>query len=114
MSKYIYQKGDCYPLMKTANEQRANKDQWREQAELKRWVTIRNEIMKAIDTLWERDGSYVNIWEEHWFPGIENFLEDLQTMGYHVYVGSPERPNNQGRTLKRYCVYLDELPNRKE
>lgn len=113
MSEF-YQAGDCFSELKTANEQRVNKPMWREQLQRKVWCKRRDEIMKAINELWMADGSWVNIWEEWWFPGIENFLDDLQQMGYHVYVGSAERRDNQGLTQKRYCVYLDELPGKKE
>ena len=113
MSEF-YQAGDCFSELKTANEQRVNKPMWREQLQRKVWCKRRDEIMKAINELWMSDGSWVNIWEEWWFTGIENFLDDLQQMGYHVYVGSAERHDNQGMTQKRYCVYLDELPGKKE
>ena len=110
----FYQAGDCFCALKTANEQRTNKSTWREQLQQERWRNRRDKIMKAINELWMNDGSWVNIWEEWWFPGIENFLYDLQQLGYHVYVGSAERRDNQGMTQKRYCVYLDELPGKKE
>lgn len=111
----FYEPGDCFPLLKTANEQIANGEHWREQLQLKEWVARRSEIFKAINELWVTgNSSWVNIWEDWWFPGIEQFLIDLQKMGYHVYVGSPERPNNQGMTQKRYCVYLEALPDKKE
>ena len=111
----FYKSGDCFPLLKTANEQIANGEQWREQLQIKAWQARRDEIFKAINELWMTgNGSWVNIWEDWWFPGIEQFLSDLQKMGYHVYVGSPERPNNQGMTQKRYRVYLEALPNKEE
>ena len=111
----FYKPGDCFSLLKTANEQRANCKHWREQLLIKLWKARRDEIINAINDLWMHEkGSWVSIWEEHWFPGVEQFLRDIQEMGYHVYVGSPERRNNQGATQKRYCVYLDALPNKEE
>lgn len=114
MNDKIYESGECFAELKTANEQRMNKLIWREQAMLKHWREVRNQIMEQVNRLWTVDNSWVSIWEEQWFPGIEAFLRDLQKMGYHVYIGSAERPNNQGQTQNRYCVYLDELPDRKE
>lgn len=114
MDKF-YEPGDCFPLLKTANEQRVNGDAWREHLQLQIWKKRRDEIFLAINELWKTKGrTWVNIWEEWWFPGIEQFLRDLQKLGYHVYVGSAERRDNQGMTQKRYCVYLDELPGKKE
>lgn len=114
MDKF-YEIGDCFPLLKTAKEQRDNGDEWRELLQLQIWRQRRDEIIKAINELWKTKGrAWINIWEEQWFPGIEQFLSDLQKVGYHVYVGSPERMNNQGMTQKRYCVYLEALPNTKE
>lgn len=111
----FYKPGDCFPLLKTANEQRVNGEQWREQLQVKLWQARRDDIIKAINKLWmSKELSWVNIWEEQWFPGIEQFLNDLQQMGYHVYVGSAERMDNQGMTQKRYCVYLEALPDLKE
>lgn len=115
MMNKFYEPGDCFPLLKTANAQLANGEHWREQLRVKAWLARRNEIFKAINELWMTGNhSWVNIWEDWWFPGIEQFLSDLQKLGYHVYVGSPERPNNQGLTWKRYCVYLEALPDKKE
>lgn len=113
MSEF-YQAGSCFCMLKTAKDQRFNKSIWREQLQREIWCKRLDEIMKAINELWINDGSCVNIWEEWWFPGIENFLNDLQQMGYHVYVGSSERRDNKGMTQRRYCVYLDELPGKKE
>lgn len=108
----FYEPGDCFPLLKTAQEQRSNGDAWRERLQLQIWRQNRDEIYAAINELWKIEGrAWVNIWEENWFPGIEKFLSDLQQMGYHVYVGSPERPNMQGTTQRRYCVYLESLPD---
>lgn len=80
-NELIGDSGDCFCVLKTANEQRENKSIWREQLQQKMWCKRRDEVMKAINELWMSDGSYVNIWEEWWFPGIENFLDDLQQMG---------------------------------
>lgn len=113
MSEF-YKEGDCFCALKTANEQRENKDMWRKQLQRKIWCKRRDEVMEAINELWMYDGSCVNIWEESWFPGIDDFLNDLQQIGYHVYVGSADRRDNQGMTQKRYCVYLSELPDKKE
>ncbi len=109
MDKF-YKPGDCFPSLKTAKEQRDYGAQWREQLQIKLWQARRDDIIKAINKLWmSEELSWVNIWEEQWFPGIEQFLNDLQQMGYHVYVGSSE-----GVTQKRYCVYLVALPDLKE
>lgn len=111
----FYEPGDCFPLLKTANEQRVNGDAWREHLQLQVWRKTRDEIFLAINELWKIKGrAWVNIWEEKWFPGIEQFLSDLQEMGYHVYVGDSGRPDNEGTIQKRYCVYLEALPDTKE
>lgn len=111
----FYQKGDCFPELKTASEQRANGDVWREQLQIQIWNQKRDEIYRAINELWKIKGlAWVNIWEEQWFSGIERFLSDLQEMGYHVYIGDSGSPNNQGKVQKRYCVYLEALPDTKE
>lgn len=110
----FYEPGDCFVELKMANEQRTNKLKWREQLQIAAWRETKKDLIEAINNLWRHEGSWVAFCEEDWFPGYEDFLEDLQKMGYHVYVGSPERPNNQGRTQKRYRVYLKALPNKKE
>lgn len=113
MSEF-YQAGDCFSELKTASEQRVNRPMWREQLQRKMWCKRRDEIMKAINELWMADGSWVNIWEEHGFPGIEQFMSDLQEMGYHVYAGSDGCPEGQGQKQRRFCVYLNPIPGKKE
>ena len=114
MGKF-YEPGDCFPLLKTANEQRVNGDAWREQLQLQVWRKKRDELLLAINELWKIKGcTWVNIWEEQWFPGIEQFLSDLQEMGYHIYAGSEECPEGHGQKQRRFCVFLDSIPGKIE
>ncbi len=110
----FYQKGDCFPELKTANEQLSNKDSWREQAKMKEWVRIKRGLFDCINRLWENDNSWVDVWEDYWFPGIEQFMEDLQAMGYHVYAGSDAYLEGNSQKQRRFCVYLNPIPGKAE
>lgn len=90
----------------TAQYQLENRDRWRENARKTRWSHIKGRLIAKIHRLWETDGSYVNFWEEDWFPDTEEFLDELQGLGYHVY-SDLGRPNNSGPTQKRYIITLD-------
>ena len=56
----FYQTGDCFGVLKTANEQRVNKPILRELLQRKLWCKRRDEIIKAINELWMNDGSWVD------------------------------------------------------
>lgn len=99
MSDTFYNSGDCFTDIKTANEQRANKENWRKQVEIQKWVQARNAIVDCINTLWEYDNRYVLVWEKNWFPGIALFMEDLVQLGYLVHFNADK---------KVYRVALDE------
>lgn len=112
--KFRYQSGDCFPTIRLAAEQKNSKAIWREEADKKRWTEIQNKIVNEINHLWVEDGRYISFWEQDWFPGYEDFLADLQLMGYHIYRGSAERRGNVGLSQDRFCIYLDALPDTKE
>ena len=105
----FYKSKDCFTDVRCADEQRNSKYIWREELSRKHWVSVRDAIIREINHLWLTDMSYVSFWEEDWFPGYEEFLEDLQQLGYHIYCGSSERRGNVGSTQRRFCIYLDAL-----
>lgn len=92
----------------SAEYQLNNRDKWREDARKTRWSNIKKCLISKIHQLWKTDGSFVNFWEEDWFPDTEKFLDELQDLGYHVY-SDFSRPNNSGPTQKRYIITLDPM-----
>ena len=100
----FYKSGDCFVELKTANEQRANKLNWREQLQIAAWNETRRNLIESINNLWRHEGSWVAFYEEEWFPGYEDFLEDLQKMGYHVSLQVEEAMNNP---VSRFAITLD-------
>lgn len=110
----FYESGDCFSKVYTAAYQRGHKDEWRKKTDTERWTTIRDDIYNRINLLWHRGILHVSIYENEWFPGFEMFLKDLQTAGYHVYIGDRNCPPNSTVMMSRICVYLDPIPNVKE
>lgn len=100
----FYEPGDCFVELKMANGQRANKLKWREQLQIAAWNETRRNLIEAINNLWRHEGSWVAFYEEDWFPGYEDFLEDLQKMGYHVFLQVEEAMNNP---VSRFAITLD-------
>lgn len=100
----FYRAGDCFADLRTANEQRANKLSWREQLQIAAWTAKKKELVDAINNLWRHEGCWIPFYEEEWFPGYEDFLEDLQKLGYHVYLQTERRDDTP---LSRFIITLD-------
>jgi len=90
--------------IKSAAEQRANQEMWRREQEVAGWRDTLTELTDAINNLWRSNGSYVLFWEEQWFPGYEDFLEEIQKLGYHVYL---QTENRDDTPLSRFIITLD-------
>lgn len=99
----FYTEGDCFATIVTAAEQFENREE--ERREVARWGRFLEDLISDINELWRKDNEYLCVWKESWFPGIELFMNDLQKLGYHIYLGE----TSTGAV--RYLISLDELTN---
>ena len=104
---YLDVEGKRFYVIRSAKEQLENRDIWRKQVQEEEYNRIRKELVEQINQLWRLDKGWINFWESNWFPGTEDFLKDLQALGYHVY-------KDKGNFNQKYIISLDELSNRIE
>lgn len=92
----------------SAAYQLENRDRWQAEAEAARHREIKTRLTSDVEHLWCQNGSYAELWEEDFFPDAAKFLDELQDLGYHVYISSSRR-NNSGRTQLRYLISPEPL-----
>ena len=91
-------------VMMTAAEQREKAPFFKKELELKRIKEYKENIVNKINKLWLfRE---VHIWEEDWFDGLDDFLDEIQDAGYYIYFDTG-RKNGCGQTQSFYIVTLN-------
>lgn len=91
-------------IIMPAAEQRAKAPALRKDMELKRIAEYKEKIISQINRLW-LIGS-ITLWEEDWFDGIDEFLDEIEWAGYHIYSDSG-RKGGMGSTQKCYIITLN-------
>lgn len=87
-----------------AADQRAKAPFFRKELELKRIEEYKESIINEVNRLWLL--KEVHIWEEDWFDGLDNFLDEIQNAGYYIYLDTG-RKNGCGQTQSFYIITLD-------
>ena len=91
-------------IIMPAAEQREKAPALRKDMELKRIAEYKEYIISRINKLWLNDS--VTLWEEDWFDGIDEFLDEVEQAGYYIYSDSG-RKGGMGSTQKCYIITLN-------
>ena len=92
------------PELMEASVQVAHRSEWLAKLGKEREDSYRANLNEQVENLW-RIG-IVEVWSEDWFEDIEDYLEHLQNLGYHVF-WSQGRRNNQGMLQHVYFITLE-------
>lgn len=93
-----------HPELMRASEQIMHRSEWLAKLGKEREERYKANLNEQIENLW-RIG-IAEVWSEDWFEGVEDYLEHLQALGYHVF-WSQGRRRNQGMTQHVYYITLE-------